>query len=69
MWVGTGAGRGRREQGRIGGGWAGTRELRQSFSRSQRSFDTAVGKGIAKTGHDRGVIHHELTERLVLTFL
>ena len=32
--------------------------------RWQRSFDAAVEKGIAKTGRDHGVIHHELTERL-----
>ena len=34
--------------------------------KSQRSFDAAVEKGIAKTGRDHGVIHHEATERVVL---
>ena len=36
------------------------------FFTLQRSFDAAVEKGIAKTGRDHGVIHHELTERLAL---
>ena len=42
-----------------------TRTWAVSFT-SQRSFDAAVEKGIAKTGRDHGVIHHELTERLAL---
>ena len=47
MWVGTGIGRGRREEGRIGGRWARTEEGNKFF-RAQQRFD-AEGRRVKRS--------------------